>query len=161
MLVISPQRGEPVRLSTPEPPGNLQVHVTGEVAQPGIYELPYGSRAADAVEAAGGFTEQADQKSLNLAAVLEDGSQVRVAAIGEEPPPRSSGSATQTELVNINTASAAELETLPDIGPATAQKIITYRDANGPFASIEDVQDVPDIGPVTYNAIRDLITVSP
>lgn len=161
LWIISQPRGEPVRLSTPPPPGNIQVHVTGAVIQPGIYELPYGSRVGAAVEAAGGFTDQADRESINLAAILEDGSQVRVAAIGEPTPTRSSGDANPGDLVNINTASAAELESLPEIGPVIAQNIIDYREANGPFASIEAIQDVPEIGPGKFEAIRNLITVSP
>lgn len=161
LLTISRPRGEPVRLSTPPPPGNIRVHVTGAVAHPGIIELPYQSRVGDAIEAAGGFSQGADRDGLNLAAILEDGAQLRVPEVGATLPPQNPYSENSAARININSATAAELETLPGIGPVTAGKIIAYREANGPFARIEDIQDVPGIGPKTFDAIRDLIAVSP
>ena len=129
----------------------------------GIYELPPGSIVEDAIEAAGGSTADADLGRINLALELQDHQQVYVPRQGEvNPPPSVSGGSGQSGgLIDINTASAAELEALPGIGPSTAQKIIAYREANGPFAAIEDIQNVPGIGPATFEGLKDRITVGP
>lgn len=163
--------GEP-----PDPgpaPGStpLVVHVVGEVVAPGLVDLPPGSRIDDAVAAAGGGTDSADLERLNLAAPVGDGMQIRVPAAGEEvggplvvepgppapgaapPPPSPSGP------VNLNTAGAAELESLPGIGPATAAAIIAWRTDNGGFLSVDDLTQVPGIGPVKLAALGDLVTV--
>jgi competence protein ComEA len=125
-----------------------------------VYRLPLGSIVQDAVDAAGGPTADADLDRINLALQLEDQQHVYVARQGEtDPPPPVSGGGSDGELVNINTASATELETLPGIGPVTAQHILDYREANGPFERVEDVQDVPGIGPATFEGMADLITV--
>ncbi|MFQ5875970.1 MAG: helix-hairpin-helix domain-containing protein [Dehalococcoidia bacterium] len=138
-----------ISLPTPTPPQGLLVYVTGEVVNPGVYTLPLAAdRIADAIEAAGGFTQNADVDSLNLAAKLTDGQQVRVLALGE------AGSD-----ININTASLELLQTLTGIGPVRAQAIIDYREANGPFRRIEDILSVQGIGEKTFEAIRDQITV--
>ena len=128
-----------------------------------MYELPARSIVDDAVEAAGGPTDDADLDHINLAMELQDQQQVYVPHQGEisEPPPLISGgegSGGSGGLVNINTATAAELETLPRVGPVTAQRIIEYRE-NGPFKTIEDIQNVPGIGPATFDGLKDLITV--
>jgi competence protein ComEA len=127
--------------------------------------LPVGAILQDAVRAAGGFTEAADDERLNLALPLSDGMHVHVPNLIEEvvvepagnssnPSPSATGA-----IININTAGLAELELLPGIGPATAQKIIDYRQENGPFSTIEEVQNVSGIGPVKYELIFELITV--
>lgn len=142
------------------------VHVTGAVPRPGVYALPKGARVQDAVSAAGGFLAEADKASLNLAQELEDGQRLDIPFLeGFSPvlptavaPPVSPA---DTDLVNINTASAAELETLPGIGPTIAKKIIEYREQNGPFLSTEDIINVSGVGPGTYERIKDLITVGP
>ena len=150
----------------------LLVHVLGEVKHPGVYELAAESRVVDAVSAAGGFTERADTGSMNLARKLTDGEQVYVTALGETRPPvadapvgggpgagSGAGSGSGGGLVNLNTATAAELETLPRIGPAMAQRILDYRTANGPFTSVDELTDVPGIGEATLEGLRELVTV--
>src|SRR5678816_4304014 len=147
----------------------IVVQVSGAVPRPGVYALAQGSRVQDAISAAGGFLAEAEKTGINLARVLEDGEQLDIPYVeGSSPviidaptvvvvgPAPSS-----TELININTASAAELDTLPGIGPTTAQKIIDYRQQNGPFLAKEDIVNVSGIGPGTYERIKDLITVGP
>lgn len=145
----------------------LVVHVDGAVAAPGVYELPAGSRANDAVLAAGGLTEDADTSSLNLATPLSDGDKVRVPVEGEEVSAASAAATgtTATEdstsggLVNINTATLEELDTLPGVGEATAQAIIDDREQNGPFSSIEDLMRVSGIGEKKYAKLEAMICV--
>lgn len=129
---------------------SLFIHVAGAVQQPGVYTLPAGSRIQDAITAAGGPLPEADIHRLNLAEILVDGKKIFVPAATAE-------SATEG-LININTASAKELATLPGIGPAKAQKIIDYREKFGPFSACEEITQVDTIGPKTYEAIKDLIT---
>lgn len=138
----------------------MQVHVDGAVKSPGVYALPAGSRVIDAVEAAGGLTEDARSSGVNLAQVLADGQQVVIPGAGDEVPavsasPVSPGADGAGGLVNVNTASAAELTTLDGIGEATAEKIVADREANGPFASIDDLKRVSGIGEKKLAAIRD------
>lgn len=134
----------------------IYVHVLGAVREPGLYRLRDGDRAVDAVAAAGGFTEGADQSQLNLARFISDGEQIVVPVLGTEPA--QGGQATQGK-VNINTADSATLETLPRVGPAMAQRIIAWREANGRFASIEDLLAVTGIGSKTFEGLRDLVTI--
>jgi competence protein ComEA len=166
-LASSPPRGNPIQLIPPPTAEPLQVHVTGEVNQPGVYELPIDSRVYDAVQAAGGFTLDANAEAINLAAPLEDGQQVRVPSkISNQEPDLNQGEEEGFRspppiylLININTASQEVLETLPEIGPVTAENIISYRQNEGAFTQVEEIQKVPGIGPITYEAIKDLITV--
>lgn len=164
--------GQPIVLESAPTTAPLEVHVIGAVPRPGLYKFPDGARIQDAVEAAGGLLASADENALNLAAPLIDGQQLDVPyKAGSEPSssesgpvlPQSTSEVTANELagelININTATAAELDTLPGIGPTTAKKIIDYRDENGPFATIEDIQNVSGIGPATFDEIKDLITV--
>ena len=139
----------------------LFVHVSGCVANPGLYELEEGSRLASAIEAAGGFTEDAACDSVNLARRLEDGEMVVVL-------PMSAGSGaneeipevkTASSLININSATAEELEQLPGIGPSTAQKIVSDRMANGSFKSPDDLKRVTGIGDKKFETISALICV--
>lgn len=143
----------------------IVVHITGAVPRPGVYALPKGARVQDVISAAGGFLAEADKTNINLAALLEDGEKLDIAFIEGGSPVLATPVETivvgTTELVNINTASQAELESLPGIGPTTATKIIDYRTANGPFVNTEDIINVPGIGPGTYERIKDLITVGP
>lgn len=152
----------PIVATTPTP---IFVHVTGRVARPGVYRLPEGARLVDAVAAAGGALHGADLDALNLAAPAVDGTQVHVPRRGEVPPP-AVGAAVAGDAgidpsgrVNLNTASAAELETLPGIGPALAQRIIDFRSANGPFVAVDDLDEVSGIGPATLEELRPLVTV--
>jgi competence protein ComEA len=133
------------------------VHVLGAVERPGLYELAEGSRAVDAVAAAGGFTDVADQSGINLARFVTDGEQLRVPAVGEAPP--SQPGTTAGGLVNLNTADATTLETLPRVGPALAGRIIDWREANGGFGSVEDLRNVTGIGDKTFADLKDLVTV--
>ena len=146
------------------------VHVAGAVLSPGVYTLEPGARVADAVALAGGLLGSADAGAVNLARILTDGEQVYFPAQGESPPlaggaaaaggARAAGGAgVSNGLVDINQADAAALETLPGIGPATAQKIIDEREANGPFASVEDLMRVPGIGEKRVAALADLVVV--
>jgi competence protein ComEA len=135
----------------------IYVHILGQVARPGLYQLPDGARAVDAVAAAGGFTKQADAAGLNLARFVSDGEQIVVPAIGEtvSAAPEVAGDG----RVNLNTADAAALDTLPGVGPVTAAKILAWRDEHGRFESVEDLLDVGGIGEAKFDSIRDLVTV--
>jgi competence protein ComEA len=167
--LAGPPRGDAVILLPPPTEVPIKVYVTGQVARPGLYNLSKDSRVQDAIDAAGGLTDQADVNGVNLAAKLQDGQQVDIPKI---PPELSIGTDTSGSSngssggfigtpININTATEAELETLPGIGPTLAQKIIDYRSAFGFFAKIEDLLNVPGIGPATYDTIKAYITVGP
>jgi competence protein ComEA len=133
------------------------VHILGAVEQPGLYQLREGDRAVDAVAAAGGFTDAADQAQLNLARFLVDGEQIYVPALGETPA--TAPGTTAGGKVNINTADEPTLETLPRVGPAMAQRIIDWRTANGNFTTIDDLKSVTGIGDKTFEGLKDLVTV--
>jgi competence protein ComEA len=163
LLVSSSPGGDAIRILPPPSPAPLVVQVSGAVARPGVYNLPQGSRVKDAIHAAGDMTANADPGALNLAALLEDGQRVEVPLEGA--PPQTSGEPPSRSvtipggLVNINTATQAELEGLPEIGPTLAQRIVEYRQAHGPFATIEAIQDVEGIGEGVFEKIKGLITV--
>lgn len=170
LWVLSPPRGDAIVLSPPPSSSPIVVHVSGAVDQPGVYSLPAGSRVQDAIRAAGGEISEGDIQALNLAALLQDGDRLQVpsknapqlqAEIDSSPGTRSgaTGSILVEPLININTASQQELESLPGIGPTLASRIIDYRLAYGSFATIEAVQEVTGIGPARYEQIKDLITV--
>ncbi len=134
----------------------LVVHVTGAVRRPGLYRLSQGSRVADAVARAGGATASADTAALNLAAPLADGTQVlmpsRVAGAA------GSGAAAAARKVSLSSATLADLDGLPGVGPVTAQKILDYRSQHGGFSSVEDLDAIPGIGPARIEQLRDLVT---
>ncbi len=182
--IIPPEPTAPVETAEPLPtedplptatPGMVNVFVSGAVAAPDVYELPPGSLVKDAIVAAGGFIVEANRDILNQALPVHDGDHIHVPTLtetAETPPPISneapvSGDVTNEEqsgeaggeLININTASLAELETLPGIGPSLGQNIIDYREANGPYETIEDIMKVSGIGTAKFEAIRELITV--
>ena len=136
----------------------IYVHVLGAVEHAGLYALHEGDRAVDAVAAAGGFAPDADQAGLNLARFVTDGEQILVPVMGAAPPATAGGAAVPGK-VNINTADAATLETLPRVGPAMSARIIAWRETNGRFAAIEDLMSVSGIGDKTFEALRDLVTV--
>lgn len=131
----------------------LVVHVAGAVRRPGLYRLAEGKRVADAVARAGGATAPADTAAINLAAPLADGMQVIV-------PSRVAGAAGAAApgRVSLSSASAAELDALPGVGPVTAQKIVDYRAAHGGFRSVDDLDAIPGIGPARIDQLRDLTT---
>jgi len=157
--------------SAPTPtPGPIQVDVAGAVQRPGVYQLPAGARAGAALAAAGGLAANADEDAVNLAQPLQDGerlavptarpAQVAVAAGADLTLTRGGGiDLGGASLINVNTASAKELEALPSIGPVTAQAILDYRTANGPFRTVEEITKVKGIGPATLEKIKALITV--
>jgi competence protein ComEA len=140
-------------------PALLFVHVAGRVRRPGVYEFHPGDRVIDAVQAAGGPRKGADLDALNLAALLTDGEQVLVPSRTPGGTVPGGGTATTPGLVNVNTASEADLESLPGIGPVLAQRIVDYRTEHGPFASVDGLLDVSGIGPATLDDFRDLVTV--
>ncbi|RLD13968.1 MAG: ComEA family DNA-binding protein [Caldiserica bacterium] len=157
---------------TIETENKIYVHVAGEVRNPGVYEMSLGDRVFHAIEKAGGATEDADLDSINLAEKLKDGEKIIVynkemlnsnvdvseKAISEN---QKMYFKSQSNLININTASREELETLPGIGEVLAQRIIDYRRTNGYFKSIEEIKEVSGIGEKKFEAIKDLITVGP
>jgi len=134
---------------------SLFVHVTGAVMRPGLFELAEGSRVIDAIAAAGGFTDEANRDQLNLARLLTDGEQFAVPAAGDDVD----AAAASDGRVNLNTADAAALDTLPRIGPAMAARILAWREANGRFASVDDLRNIAGIGDATFEGLRDLVTV--
>lgn len=147
-------------------PASLIVHVAGAVTRPGIYTLAAGSRVADALTAAGGATPGADVNAINLARPLADGERVWIPRKGETPPPdpgggggSGGGGGATGGKVNINTASATELETLPGIGPALAERIVEYRNQHGPFRTVRDLMKVTGIGEKKFAALEDYVTV--
>ena len=152
-----------------EEPSTVVVDVSGAVVQPGVVELPEGARVNDAIEAAGGLAADADASTINRAEKLTDGVKVYVPRVGEEVPAVSGGAAGgadagsagtgATALVNINSAGIDELDTLPGVGPSTAQAILDDRTQNGPFASVEDIMRVSGIGEKKFEKLKDLICV--
>ncbi|MDA2987726.1 MAG: ComEA family DNA-binding protein [Actinomycetota bacterium] len=130
--------------------GTVLVHVVGKVAEPGVVELPIGSRVQDAVEAAGGATNNKALESVNLARLVVDGEQIVVGA--------PAGEATSSKI-SINSASAAQLDELPGVGPAIAERIVQWRETNGPFTSVDELTEVSGIGPSILEQIRDLASM--
>jgi competence protein ComEA len=170
------RRPEPTALTiitpTPRPTATLAsiiVDVRGAVAKPGVYTLAAGSRMQDALAQAGDVLANAETHNLNLARKLNDGEQIYVPTVGEAtiPPPATPGkstassAATKTPLgkINVNTATLEELDVLPGIGPAIAQRIIDYRNQNGAFKQIEDLKKVRGIGDALFSQIKDMVTV--
>ncbi len=147
---------------SPSPSAALLVDVAGWVRRPGVYEFREGDRVIDALAAAGGARPGAGLDSLNLAAPLADGTQILVPrATGGVPPgavPGTTSPGTSSQ-VNINPASATELEPLPGVGEVIAQRIVDYRTQNGPFASVDGLLDVSGIGDATLAEMRDMVTV--
>jgi competence protein ComEA len=161
-------KAETISLDSPTPAGRgsraIFVHVGGEVRRPGLYEVREGSRVNDAVEAAGGTTDDADLDGLNLAAKVKDGDKVLVPAKTEpgavpQGGPASASGAQASGVVNLNAATLADLETLPGIGPALAERIIAFRTEHGGFQRVEDLLEVPGIGPKKYESLKDHVTV--
>ena len=147
--------------ASPSPEVIVLVDVAGWVRHPGVYEFSEGARVIDAIDAAGGARPGALLQALNLAAPLADGTQILVPREGEEgvAPPAVSGGAVAGALINVNSATATELEELPGVGEVIAQAILDYRTENGPFTSVDQLLDVSGIGDATLESIRDLVTV--
>lgn len=160
----APPSGVPVPSGSPR--GSILVHVTGAVRTPGLVSLGPGARVVDAVAAAGGMADDADPAAINLARPVADGEQLMVRRVGESPGggagvtgAEGSGAAPVAGPVNLNTASAAELETLPRIGPALAQRILDWRQANGRFAQASDLLKVSGIGQKLFDGLKDRLVV--
>lgn len=167
---LPPPTTAPTVTTAPEASAPLFVHVAGSVAAPGVYRLAPGERVHAAIEAAGGASTEADLNSLNLAATVVDGQRVYVPATGEvDPMTVASGGAgttadgssvvVDTGPIDLNTATAEQLDSLPGVGPATADAIVQDRERHGPFASVADLERVPGIGPAKLAAMSDLVTV--
>lgn len=143
----------PVQLIERAQDAEIVVQVDGEVAQPGIYHLPAGTRAGDAVRAAGGPTPVADLVALNLARLLRDGDRLTVPARATRPDAQAG------RRVSVNTAAEAELESLPGIGPVLARRIVAHRRHHGAFARLQDLLQVEGVGPKLLERLRPLIVV--
>jgi competence protein ComEA len=161
---VAPPSGVSAQSSSAEPSTaatTIVVHVVGAVRHPGVYDFTQGARVVDAVRAAGGFAAGADEQAVNLARALVDGEQIVVLKKGEAPPPAASGGggATQGATVNINSATEADFENLPGIGPVLAQKIVDYREQHGPFRSVQDLMKVSGIGQKKFESLQAYVTV--
>ena len=170
--------GAPGGPSAPLPsttPVAVTVHVAGQVTSPGLYALPAGGRVADAVIAAGGTSAEADLEQLNLAARVSDGERIFVpkrgepvpAVVGSVSPPAGAGAGpgapgpkgAPTSPLDLNTATAEQLEALPGVGPATSKAILSYRTNHGRFRSVTELLEVPGIGPAKLEALRPMVRV--
>lgn len=148
----------------PDSSADIVVYISGAVAAPGVYTLPAGSRVTNGVEAAGGLTPEAQSSLINLASTLSDGEHIHIPAQGEDVPAIDSSAGAGVAggspgKININTASATQLEELPGIGPSLSQTIIAWREDNGRFTSPEDLLEVSGIGQAKYAKLKDLVTV--
>lgn len=160
----------PAATLTPEP---IRVHVVGDVLKPGVHRLTTGARVADAIEAAGGLTPEARPGELNLAQELVDGQQVVIGGPRRTSEVRGGGEShddagaaaagspggASAGKLNLNTATAAQLDTLPGVGPVTAEKVVAWRTQHGKFTRIEELQEVPGIGPKTFAELAPHVTV--
>ena len=150
----------------PEEKGKIKVHIAGSVVSEGIVELEEGERVADAIDQAGGTTADANMDQVNLAYKVQDGQKIYIPNINEEEYEITEDMEgiqniyeTNSDIININTATQTELELLPGIGPSTASKIIKYREENGEFKTIDDIKNVSGIGDAKFESIKDQITV--
>jgi len=158
-IIVNP----PIPTATPQPsdtPAPIMVYVTGAVNQPEItVSVPFGSRVSDVLAASGGVRDDADMTRVNLAAVVRDGDQIHVFSVSDSrvnnsPVPTHPGG----KMIFINSATLEELDTLPGIGPTIAGRIITYRQANGPFRNLQDLDNVSGIGPAILEDLEGLIS---
>lgn len=156
---FAPPAAPPVE-TAPPPPQQLVVDVVGAVRRPGLYRLAPGARIADALHRAGGATARADVALINLAAPLADGQQVIVPRHGAAAASAAAGAATPgvpAGPVHLNAATLEQLDSLPGVGPVTAQKILDYRQKHGSFASVDELDAVPGIGPARMEQLKDLV----
>lgn len=168
-ILSGPPRTEAVSLLPAPTPAPLLVHVTGAVARPGVVSLPPGSRVQDAIQAAGGLTGDAQASALNLSGKIKDGERLHVPALGEVAAAPAAEMVSdrqpanlaldQEGPVNLNTATAEQLMTLPGIGEVKAAAIIAYREAHDGFKTIEEIMEVSGFGEATFERLKDSITV--
>lgn len=152
LIISAPRAPEPPAAPRPSQATvkvEVFVHVAGDVVHPGVISLPLGSRVIDAISAAGGVLPGADTTSINLARVIEDGEQILVGRAGMNTP----------ALLDLNAATAEELDRLPGVGPVIAARIITWRSEHGRFRSVEQLKDVAGVGASTFASLRKLIVV--
>ena len=180
VLLARGDNSAPVQIIAPDPPTpaptvrDIRVQVSGAVMRPGVYTMSEGDRVVDAIAASGGVAADADLSVINLARRVQDEAHYHVPKAGETPLPPETGSLAPSlpgtlgndspdagTLVDLNTATSDGLQSLPGIGPVLAGRIIAHREANGPFASVEDLGDVAGIGPKTLESLGQLVTVSP
>ena len=163
---VSASPGEGDGSAPPAAGATAVIHMIGAVKDPGVYALPLGSRVLDAVNRAGGLAKDAAPEAINLAAQIRDGEQIRIPRRGEAPPgplpdPGPSGGTgppgAAPGKLNVNTADQAALEELPGIGPALAGRILSFRQANGPFKNLGELDAVSGIGPAMLGNLRDLV----
>lgn len=162
--VAPPARALSHPLASPSIPAGVIVHIAGAVRRPGLYEFPNGARIADAIATAGGALHPADLDALNLAELLVDGVQLHVPRRGDTAETAAGAAASSTgspsvEVVPLNTADAAALDTIPGIGPVTAAAILDHRAEIGSFASVDELIDVVGIGPATLENVRPYVTL--
>lgn len=161
--------GEPVRIVSPPTVSSVEIreeaelkaYVTGAVRRPGLYAIKEGDRLADLIDLAGGITQDADMQAVNLAVRVNDQDHWTVPTVGEPSVVPSNVASVEptSDKVDINTADAKLLETLPGIGETRAQAIIQHREEHGPFKRVDDIVAVPGIGPSTLEGLRDLVEV--
>jgi len=171
---LAPAPTEPSTPAEQSPPAEVVVHVSGAVKQAGVYRLAPASRVADAIEQAGGATEHADLDALNLAEPIQDGQKIHVPRKGEvsapavasvapsrspRSAPQAAATATTQFPINLNTATADQLEAIPGIGPVLAQRIIEYRQTHGRFQSVDELLEVRGIGPKRLENMRPYVVV--
>lgn len=173
LLLLDEWSAPPIVISDPVAGTRVAVSVEGAVARPGVYELPADARYADAIAAAGGLVDDADLAAYNPARRIRDEDRIVVPRLGaptseavptprrSTPPPAEPRAAGQGQPIDINTATADELDALPGIGPALAARIVTARDERGPFASVDDLAAVEGISPRMVDDLRSLVTVGP
>lgn len=150
----------PAAVPTATAPVRLTVHVAGAVHRPGVVTLPHGARVTDAIDEAGGARPDAVLAALNLARVLEDGERVLVPSPDDPEVPSAGGAGERTDgRVDLNRATAAQLEELPGIGPVLAQRIVDHREDHGPFTEVGDLREVPGIGERTFQSLAELVAV--
>jgi competence protein ComEA len=165
-MPVAPAAPASATPTTETPAPDVYAHAAGAVGRPGVYRLGAGARVTDLIAAAGGAAPDADLDRLNLAAPVTDGQRVYVPRVGEEPPAEATvdaadpgGEAGAGALIDINAADRAALESLPGIGPATAQAILDERSRRGVFRSVDELLEVRGIGPAKLAAIRDRVRV--
>ena len=145
--------------ATPVTDVTLKVYISGAVQEPGVYTVNEGDRLADVIATAGGVAENADLAAVNLAARVEDEDHWHVPQVGETPETSLVQEASPSRKIDLNSADIELLKSLPGIGEVKAQSIISYRETNGSYSSVEELLDVSGIGPATIEAIHDLVEI--